>query len=306
MKKEELYEAMNEIDETMLREAMSFPKKKKAARTKWLAAAACLCVAVVAAIGIFLYRADSPHHLDLLTKFPLNSANTTLLICQLEIDGKTVKYQQVSDNAVILRRLLGELYQQDESCEWYYPADMDSLMYLIRKSSNEDITLWKFNSFSLNEGTTLTYGDLYRFFGVDSAADIVKITTSPSKANNTDFGQSIQKEVGTRTYTDADDIRLFYNSTVNVTFCSETDWREVYDPGDRFTYSFSTDATDKLTSGESTYATRVITLTLADGTEIDSMRYDALGGHFYEYGGVHTIPLDEETVDAMNELFGIQ
>jgi glycyl-tRNA synthetase alpha subunit len=87
--------------------------------------------------------------------------------------------------------------------------------------------------------------------------------------------------------------------------CFGADSESVADQN-RFTYSFSTDSQDKLTSGESTYATRRLTVTLENGTTIDSWQYNALSGSFFEYGGIFTQPLPEESVYKLNQIFGIE
>lgn len=141
-------------------------------------------------------------------------------------------------------------------------------------------------------------------YGVYSAEEIVSITTSPMKGNNTALGKKIQKEVGTKTYTELEDITLFYN-IVNRIVCYGVDNDNPAD-NTRFTYSFSTDENDKLTSGESTYGGRCISIEFADGTILDSWKYSALSGSFFEYGGIFTEPLEESDVYALNELFGIK
>ena len=59
-------------------------------------------------------------------------------------------------------------------------------------------------------------------------------------------------------------------------------------------------------SGELTWASRNITVTLKSGTTIDSWKYTALNGRFYEYGGIVTEPLAESAVYSINSIFGIE
>jgi hypothetical protein len=200
---------------------------------------------------------------------------------------------------------VGEIYSQTGDVTWYYPSDTDNLKYLIREESDGTLSLWVFSDFAVDDGDTYNYGDVLSIiYGVESAEDIVSITSAPSKANNTDLGQQIQKEVGTHTDSDREDIAAFYDIVKNVV-CFGADSESVADEN-RFTYSFSTDAQDKLRSGESTYATRCLTVTLNNGTTIDSWQYDALSGSFFEYGGIFTQPLPDETVSVLNQMFGIQ
>ena len=52
MKKEELYEVIGDVDENYVSEAHAISKKNRSVLIKWLAAAACLCLVVGAAIRI--------------------------------------------------------------------------------------------------------------------------------------------------------------------------------------------------------------------------------------------------------------
>lgn len=165
--------------------------------------------------------------------------------------------------------------------------------------------MWVFSDFIVSNRDTYTYGDVLKIiYGVDNADDIVSVTTTPSRRSNTDLGKSIQKEVGTHTYNDTEDIVSFYNIIVNVE-CLGADSVSLGNQN-RFSYSFSTDEQDKLTSGEITYAERILSVTLANGTTIDSWIYDALSGCFYEYGGIYTVPLADEAVYTLNDIFEIK
>ena len=246
------------------------------------------------------------------------------------------------ESTEILKDYVGEIYQANAiqvrgvSADWYYTIGSSSLKHLIKKDYAGTLSLWTFRSFVVRDfsdeeyieeygtvekeffdkhfpGTDFsayTYGDVYRLiYGLESAEDIVSITAGPSNSNNTDFGRHIQEEVGTHTYTDKDDIDTFYASTADLLCCGDNNWRKYYGAGYRFSYSFSTDAPgaeDKLTSGEETYGARYLTITLKDGTTIDSLKYDALRGCFFEYGGVVSELLPESIVYSLNDIFGIK
>ena len=233
------------------------------------------------------------------------AVDAIVTITELKIDDRVACYEKVDIDESRLKAYVGTPYQQVGNDVWSYPADVDNLKYLIRQSGDGALSLWVFSSFVVSDGDTYTYGDVLRvIYGVDSAEEIVCITAAPSKSNNTDLGRRIQKEVGTHTYTDAEDLAAFYGIAVDVK-CFGADSESIGDPN-RFTYSFSTDEQDKLTSGESTYATRVFSITLANGTTIDSWRYDALQGCFFEFGGIFTEPLPAEAVEILNRMFGIE
>jgi hypothetical protein len=262
--------------------------------------AACLCLV---AVGGFLFKLlSAPDFNSMIGK---GTVDTAAIATSIPVDGRMARYEQMNIPGNKLERYVGNEYLKTESIIWYFPDGVDNLKYLIRKDPDGSLTLWMFTSFEMEEGETYTYGDvLSMIYGVESAEDIVSITSAPSKADNTDLGQKIQKEIGTHTDSDREDIAAFYDIVKDVV-CFGADSESVADQN-RFTYSFSTDSQDKLTGGESTYATRCLTITLHNGTTIDSWQYDALSGSFFEYGGLFTQPLEENDVAALNVMFGIK
>ena len=243
------------------------------------------------------------------------------------------------DSTGKLLPFVGDIYTQYGESSWYCVKGMDEIKYLISEDTEGTLRLWEYRSFLVMDGilatasfvtetpedelaeienstreqfpdadlSPYTYGDVYRIiYNVESADDIVSITAAPSKSNNTDFGKQIQKQVGRHTYDDRDSITLFYGITVNVACNGATGWGGSSSERSKYTYSFSTDEDDKLTSGEETWASRYLTVTLRSGTTIDSWKYTALSGRFYEFGGIFTEPLDETQVYEINSIFGIE
>lgn len=303
MRKEDFAEILGSINENYVEEAASIKKVRKPVWLKWGAVAACLCL--VAAGSIF-YRAQNPA--DFQTMVAQGSVNTVAYMTQVPINDWTAVYQQMNFGGDKLERFVGAELLETGSAIWYRPDGSGNLKYLIREDESGALTLWAFISFKMNEGETYTYGDVLSIiFGVECAEDIVSITTSPIRSNSTDIGEAIQKEVGTHTYSDPEDISAFYDIAKNIVcFGCCGAYRDNPADNTRFTYSFSTEKSDKLTSGESTYGTRCLSIALADGTTLDSWKYDALSGSFFEYHGIFTEPLAEDDVHTLNEIFGIQ
>lgn len=301
MKNERILNNLGQVNDEYIAEAA--PVKKENNKYSWLTKVvmvACLCLAIT---GGILYNALKPQ--DFSSMMAGTVIDTHSVMTYIGVGNRTACYEQVSIDSSKLEKYVGTLYQQTDNTKWLYPAGVDNLKYLIRQSDTGELSLWVFDSFVVSEGDTYTYGEVMKtIYGVDGPEDIMSITTTPSKGNNTDFGKSIQNEIGTHTYTDTEDIAVFYDIVVDVK-CLGADSESVGD-SNRFTYSFSTDAQDKLTSGESTYATRVLSVALADGTTIDSWKYNALQGSFFEYGGLFTELLTDEAVYALNEMFGIK
>ena len=250
-----------------------------------------------------------------------------------------VDRQDSPDSTEKLQPFVGDIYTQYGESSWYRVKGMDEIKYLISEDTEGTLRLWEYRSFLVMDGilatacfvtetpedelaeienstreqfpdadlSPYTYGDVYRIiYNVESADDIVSITAAPSKSNNTDFGKQIQKQVGTHIYDDRDSITLFYGITANVACNGATGWGGSNSERSRYTYSFSTEEDDKLTSGEETWASRYLTITLRSGTTIDSWKYTALSGRFYEFGGIFTEPLAETQVYEINSIFGIE
>ena len=294
-------DAMSELDTKYIEEALNYQKKtKQPGRFQWRAVAACLCFVVV---GSFLFNLLKP--VDFNSMIKKRTVDAAAVMTSIPVGDWVGYYQQMNISGNKLEQYVGNEYLKTDSIIWYFPAGVSNLKYLIRKDSDNSLTLWMFTSFAMEEDETYTYGDVLSIiYGVDRADDIVSITTSPSQGNNTSEGKAIQKKVGTHTYTDRESISIFYNIAKDV-ICYGAD-RENPADNTRFSYTFSTENSDKLTSGESTYGTRCLAIELKNGTVLDSWKYSALSGSFFEYGGIFTEPLIENDVYALNNIFGIK
>lgn len=302
MKKEDFFEVLGELDDDIVKGAKA-PVKKKMNWKIW-GAAACLCFVLT---GGVLYNAFRPMGFNAMIANYYNTTfhNASLRGTNIDIGGKQARYHEVSIRSEKLEKYIGEPYRSADSRAWYIPAGITNLKYLILQDSEGNYSLWVFGSFIVDEGASYTYGDVLKtIYGVNSAEDIVSITTTPSTAHNTDQGRAIQKEIGTSVYTDREIIEIFYEVAVNVV-CYGISGESKGD-SHRFSYSFSTEEQDKFTSLEGIYGTRFIKIALADGTTIDSWKYDALAGCFFEYGGIFTEPLSDEDVYKLNDIFDIK
>lgn len=291
-------EALGNVREEYITEAIAYqPKRHRRRWAAWGAAAACVCFLVA---GMILYHSLTPadFHAE-------GSVETTRIMTTVPVGDRTACYEQMNIAGSKLKKYVGAEYRKTDPMVWYFPVERNTLNYLIREEADGTLTLWQFRSFEMGPGETYTYGDvLSMIYGVAGAEDIVSITTSPMNADNTELGQKIQKEIGTQTDTDREDIASFYNVVKDVICYGMCDSNPADDT--RFTYSFSTEQRDKLATGESTYGTRCLSIALTDGTTLDSWIYSALSGSFFEYGGIFTEPLKESDVDTLNTIFGIE
>ena len=323
-------DAVTNIDAEYIERAMDYSAKKKTNTHVWIkltAAAACLAAAVVIGKGFFTNApADTLGEVtqketgtDEYTKTEIletvkndfnsfvtgHGTNTTVHYTNIDIEDRTAVYNEISVDGNKLEEYIGEQYKTADEGNWYLIAGVNDLKYLIRCENSGSYSLWVFSDFVVDEGGSYTYGDVLKtIYGVNGADDFVSIITTPSNSNNTDLGKAIQKEIGTSEYTERESIETFYK-VVSKVICYGEDGGFRGDDT-RFTYSFSTDDKDKLTSGESTYGTRFIKVALKSGTTIDSWKYDALSGCFFEYGGIFTEPLTDEAVNKLNNIFGIK
>lgn len=226
-------------------------------------------------------------------------------------------------------RFVGESYGDLEG--WYLPADSIGLQYLLHQEEAGTYTLWAFSHFivwdeeekaqvleSIEQGESLwneipwfspeldfspyPYRDvLETIYGVFDAAGLASVTVSPANMDNTDAGKALQAEIGTHTLTDKDALETLYNALASMTCLGSNHW-DLIDRGD-------SDADVEGISGGLLNAVRLgryLTLKTSAGAVIDSLKYTAAGGQFYEYGGIAYTPLDAETAAAVTSLLGIE
>ena len=299
MTKETLYKLLGELDEQDIQKAWQSRQGEKSRWATWGGLAACVCFLFVGSF-FFLSRPS-----DFSSMLERENADTLAYLTSLPVDGWTAQYEQVQISGDKLESYVGEEYYVAPAGIWYLPEGVTNRKYLIRREADGALTLWKFTSFEMKAGETYTYADVLSvIYGVDSAEDIVQITTSPFKANMTPEGIAIQKEIGTHTYTDRETISQIYEIVKDIVCYGAGE--EYPEDDTRFSYSFSTEKKDKLTSGESTYGTRCIRIEFTDGTVLDSWKYSALSGSFFEYGGIFTQPLEAKDVEVLNRIFQIQ
>ena len=233
-----------------------------------------------------------------------------------------------------IQSFVGEVFLTENTNIWHRVKGMTELKYLIRRDSDGSLSLWEFRSFLVLNGsdrtgydkadqkdwearirasfpdadlTPYTYGEmLLTIYGIGSAADIASVTVAANTAYNDPMGQQVQKEVGTKTLKDSETIEALYR-VLNASVCCGQVYQSLYLRNtDRFSYSFSTVQTDKISSGEAARGSRILTLTLADGTSFDRLFYNALNGALYENGGIEGEYLSEEQVRQLNEIIGIR
>lgn len=305
-------------------------------RNRWigLGVAACLVVTFVGwgmTSKPYYIREDAINEHNLKTPGPvLNWPKVTgamendLRFTMLPVGDRVAEYHQVDDPAAIPKeerpQYLGQLY--DGLDDWYLPADFHGLRYLIHQENDGSYTLWEFSSFKvLDEQSKSELADnlensiwatvewfhldlnfdpypysevLETVYGVTSAEDLRSVTVNPATMDNTDEGKKLQKQIGTRTVSKRDDLTALYEAIADMTCYGTNNW-ELIDLG-------GTDPNGGLLTR--VQLCRYLTVETIHGT-IDSLKYSAAGGQFYEYSGIAYDPLDTDTAAKMNEIFHI-
>lgn len=138
---------------------------------------------------------------------------------------------------------------------------------------------------------------LETIYGVHSAANIKWIETAPANMDNTDAGKALQEEIGTKEISDPEEIETLYNIISSMLCMGEDHWELIF-------------PADNGEAPESRLLDRVrLSRYLAIGTdwgEIYSLKYTAVSGCFYEYGGIAGEALSDEDAAVVEAILGIE
>lgn len=314
MKSETIMYALNDIRDDYIEAAL--PKKRKRYWIGVLSSAACILLAMTVLFGMAV-RSD--FHIFLKTHNLFSYHDFTLEMTFLPIENRTARYHNPHGkiDTEMLERFKGELYMTENYLphelygtehiidrEWYYIKDSTNLQYLIC-AENGELSLWEFSCLITNAPhlwfipedtnvTPYTYGEVFsEIYGLSDASQIEKIKILPETAHNTDEGRAVQREIGKKTVTDKEKIKILYEIIEKTHFYSDESYPKREEP---LSYDFDT------TLGRDG---RYLTIILSDGTEIDCLKYTATGGRFYEYSGIQSEPLSNEDVLLVNDILGI-
>lgn len=179
--------------------------------------------------------------------------------------------------------------------EFYRVSGHRELQYVILYDpGNDKYDLLKFDCI---QGDDYAYGEVLELmYGIYSADDIARIVSRPSEMDNTDAGKAQKQAIGELEITDKEDILAFYNALSTMTCYGTSRWDMVLN---------SRDDTPNATL-EGARLERYLTIETTQGNQIDAMRYTALGGMFYESGGIAYSALSEEDAAKMAEMLKIK
>ncbi len=193
----------------------------------------------------------------------------------------------LSDSA--LQDSIGEALDGNEG--WYKVSGHEEAQYLIHVTGEES-TLWKFSCFQSEE---YAYKDvLQAIYGLDSANDILSVSLAAANMDSTDAGKKIQEETGEYEITDKAALKQIYDILCGLTCYGDNRW-------DLIDYGGNDEGmTESVRSG------RYLTLRLDNGVSIDTLKYTAVSGMFYEYGGIAYNRLSDSDKELVDRLLGIE
>ena len=179
--------------------------------------------------------------------------------------------------------------------EFYRVSGHKELQYVILYDpGNDKYNLLKFDCI---QGDNYAYRDVLELmYGIYYADDIARIVSRPSEMDNTDAGKAQKQAIGELEVTDKEDILAFYNAFSTMTCYGPSHWDLVWN---------SRDDTPNATL-EGARLERYLIIETTQGSQIDAMRYTALGGMFYESGGIAYSALSEEDAAKMAEMLKIK
>lgn len=321
MNKEDLFEGVGMLDERLLRRSERNKGFLVDLALKWGGLAACLAAAAVvwgncdkgsgSVLKDKLAREESQvggerqnHIIDSQPEIYIDTATLlasdtgtdireqALSVSQLEIDKYVALYSKAdSVESAVLQESAGSQVEGKEN--WYRISGHEDMQYLIFSDENQNYSLWKFEAF---QSENYPLGDVLRMiYHIESARDIKEIISEPANMDNSDEGKAIQKEIGTLSVTDADDISEFYRILSGLTCYGGNRW-DMIGLGDDTPLAMR----NKVLGG------RYLTLITSKGDRIASLKYTAVSGRFYEYGGVAYSALDSEEKERIEEILRVE
>lgn len=311
MKTKKFSDAVGQIDSKYIEQAICYKKEGKKPRwAKWGAAAACACLLCM---GVFLLRFQQPQRTAPSTPQPAQEEEFVAISSLLAGPGLGYETQVLETAEIPIGQYTG-IYEKVASAgsgalaqsrgtavvdaqNWYRVSGHADLQYLIR-AEQEGYSLWKFMYFDSGE---YPYSDVLQLvYQIHSASGIAQIEVGPATMDNTDAGKAAQAEIGTRQINDRDDIEALYEILSTMNCYGENQW-------DKIDYGDVEAAADQgASSSEAVRLGRYITLVTSYGNAIDGLKYTAVSGQFYEYGGIAYHPLAEEQAARIDEIFHIE
>lgn len=325
MKKEELFEGFGALDDALLKRSEQGGTKMNKNVSKFIRyGSIAACLAIVLGAGAFWINGNQvpDTNIDSENNVVVESSdnNSQKQDDVSEEDEKFVDVNMllasnegISEEALRFEKVnLGEysaIYHKVESVEssilkesagsevegtegWHRVLGHNDMQYLIWDNENE-YSLWVFSSF---QSENYPYKDVLQMvYNVHSAEDITEIIVAPASMDNSDEGKKLQSEIGTWSITDRETINSFYDILSGLTCYGSGQW-DMIGLGDDTPVAMQ----NQVSAG------RYLTLITSQGIKLDSMKYTAISGMFYEYEGVAYSALSADEKAIIEEILNIE
>lgn len=321
MKKEELFETLGNLDEDLIKRS---EKKGPSVKTrngrrnrfvKWgsmVAGCALIISAGFLIPGNSEDEPEAPEPIGIVADHEKNSqdkisekyvaidsllapsestaAKESQKACTVQVSQYKAVYEAVASvPGMDLKESIGKAIDSEENA--YYVSGHKNLQYIIKDNAETGTyLLWKFMYFDSEE---YPYKDvLSMIYDINSASDIEKIVSEPATMDNTDAGKALQKEIGTLTFDKKEQIEKIYH-IISGLVCYGTDHWDMI-------------GLEQASMLNQVKAGRYLTLVTSQGMEIDTLKYTAVTGTFYQSGGVVYNPLEDYNKLQIEELLKIE
>lgn len=227
MSKDKVIDSLTGIDDDVIETVEALrSKRRRPIWIKWGALAACLCLLIAIAIPVLNYKGGP------------DSQDSAQSIAALEYNGKfyeAVNIPEVLEKfglpSEITANMAGEhleylksdggagyectASQTDIELYQYAPSVCDGVL-VLRDGDTWYAALFC-NFYQFDDNTSVELTELYRVYGIDSAADIASIT---------EMGDSNYREIG-KSVTDPQEIEEFYEMTVALWSYGNDDYQKL-------------------------------------------------------------------------------
>lgn len=218
-------------------------------------------------------------------------------------------------NEVTTGAFSADEYQLAQNCSWYKVKGASNLRYLIRKGLDGSLSIWEYTAFQTKDCEelnvmfptcrfeTYTYGEvLEAIYNVDTADDIVGIRIDPSDSDNTPEGKNLREVAEPIVIKDRKSILSIYKllREMDCYGSNSIDLQQYEVRSPVIGVDLNPDHHVK-----AAYL-RNLLIMLSDESKIDSLKYSAIWGAFYENNGIAYEILSDEKMSMVNELFGVR
>ena len=339
MKSEKLLYAIGEIDDDLVKNALSMKKRKvHQARRKWVIVTTCVSMGliIISILSInkfrFLNNERSTVQTQIIIDYHTNvsdllmnekaSSSEILNVQVFPVKGRIATYHQVTVSTKGMELLpdsLGKPLEEVDNC--YRLLGHNELQYLIVQNG-DDFTLWEFASFLVWDDETFdqvkndflkgkSEWSNYPWFSLEmdfTAYSYDMVLKEIYGLTSADAISSIVVGVADMDNTEAG--LALQNEIGEITITDKNDIEDIYkiistmnclddDNWEKIGIGSDTSTLEKVRQG------RYLTINFNDNMQIDSLKYTGISKQFYEYGGVAYNVLDNNEAKKIEKILKI-